>query len=309
MENKNIIILIPVYNDWKALNLLLNEMIKVVPETLTDRLEFVIVDDGSDNDLNEQIPLKNKIEIIRLVKNMGHQKAIAIGLSYISKNKNAEAIIIMDADGEDKPEYIKSLIENHDQNPGQIIFSQRTKRKENCLYKLCYLSYKVIFRILIGKKISFGNFCIIPSDLLSKVVMQNEIWFHFSGGIIKSKIPYSYIKTEKGKRLDGRSKMNFSSLVLFGLSAIATHQEIVVVRIILFCSIIIFLTIIGFVTVLFKKYIIHSVIPGWSSTMLGALLIILMQVLLVSLISIFLMLNNKNQKGIIPIKAYTDYLL
>jgi hypothetical protein len=103
--------------------------------------------------------------------------------------------------------------------------------------------------------------------------------------------------------------MNFSSLVLFGLSAVATHQEFVAVRILIFCILIIFLIIAGIIVVISKKYIIHSAIPGWTSTMLSAFIIVLIQTLVISLFSFFLMLNNKGQKGVIPIKSYKDYIL
>jgi hypothetical protein len=310
MKHKNIIILIPVYNDYKVLNLLLKNIKSTVRKPLFNKLEFIIINDGSDSEFStDQLYINNKIEIIHLTKNMGHQKAIAIGLSYISVNKNVESLIIMDADGEDKPEYINDLIESHEQIPDKIIFSQRSKRKENLLYRISYIAYKTIFRILTGKWISFGNFCIIPSKFLHRVVMQTEIWHHFSGGIIKSKIPYQYIRTEKGKRLHGKSKMNFQSLVYLGLCAIATHKEFILVRILIFCSSIIVMAVIGFIIMLFGKYTFYSVIPAWTINMVCALLLVLVQIMLISLFSFFTILNNKNAKDIIPVKFFKDYIL
>ena len=182
----------------------------------------VIVDDCSSQDLEHLVAFRGQqVQIVRLYRNLGHQRAIAIGLSYIAKEVSCEKVIVMDADGEDAPKDINALVAASEQSPDRIVFAQRTKRQESFTFRFFYGIYKFIFRQLTGKVITFGNFSLIPQRRLQNLVRVSEIWNNFPGGIIRSRIPYVAIPTERGKRLAGESKMNFVSLVLHGLSTIS----------------------------------------------------------------------------------------
>ena len=97
-------IILPVYNDWHSLGILLKQIEKSLIKT-KNKFKLMLINDGS----TEKMSLKiNKyyyenIEIINLRKNIGSQKAIATGLKYLSKKKikNHKHFIIMDSDGED----------------------------------------------------------------------------------------------------------------------------------------------------------------------------------------------------------------
>ncbi len=92
----------------------------------------------------------------------------------------------MDGDGEDRPEDIKLMVEEHARSPENIIFAKRKKRKKGAPFIFFYFLYKFIFRIFTGKFMSFGNFCFIPGDKIVALAHLSEIWNHFSGGIIRS---------------------------------------------------------------------------------------------------------------------------
>src|SRR5690349_4951223 len=96
------IILCPVYNDEACFNLFAAKLAEQVKHLNDHEFSLLVVDDGSHSNLslNSEIPLK----IIHLHRNIGHQKALAIGLAYAHQNLSFDKIIIMDADGEDKPE-------------------------------------------------------------------------------------------------------------------------------------------------------------------------------------------------------------
>jgi len=122
---------------------------------------------------------------------------------------NIDNVVVMDSDGEDRPIDINKLIESLDNNNSdKIIFAKREKRSEGFIFKFFYQIYKVIFYALTTQKLDFGNFSCIPRQFLSKVVSIPEIWNHYSGGIIKSKIPYVAVGTDRGNRYHGTSKMN-----------------------------------------------------------------------------------------------------
>ena len=155
MSNK-VAILIPVYNDWESLRELITQIISNYHATYS--FHFVIVDDSSSEviNTNEYAELKSNITLIELTRNMGHQKAIASGLSYINDHLQVDFVLVMDSDGEDRPENIDDLIQEAKKSK-KITFARRIKRTEGVLFRLFYSLYKLVFILLTGKKISFGN--------------------------------------------------------------------------------------------------------------------------------------------------------
>src|SRR5205823_8386657 len=100
-------VVIPLFNDWEALSLLLERIRQTVDPSLCERLAFLIVDDCSATDyVSFPTGIGQSLSILRLYRNVGHQKAIALGLSYLADLPDLHPAIVMDSDGEDQPEDI-----------------------------------------------------------------------------------------------------------------------------------------------------------------------------------------------------------
>jgi len=302
-------ILIPLYNDWDALDLLLIDIKKGLSVDLFSKLSFVIVDDCSSIPCDIQRFSGYNLLIIRLWRNLSHQKAIALGLSYLTQETNFEKVIVMDSDGEDKPSDIQLLYEASLLQPEKIIFAQRAKRSEGLVFSMGYYVYKLLFGLLTGKVIEFGNFSILSFRQAKKLSYVSEIWNHFPGGIIRSKLPYSSIPIERGIRLAGKSKMNFVSLILHGLSAVSVHLDTVAVRILIGSLLMTVIAGVGALIVMIIKLLSpENASPGWATTLVTASIIIILQALLSSLFLIFTVLNYRTQKHFIPAKEYSDFI-
>ena len=235
VDNSSIFVVIPVFNDWESCALLLKEIKRHASDSFYARLRFCWVNDGSHMAAPHSLLRKDRGDLhIELTRNVGHQKAIALGIAAVAAKFPGSPIMVMDSDGEDRPEDMEKLANSSFENDC-IVFARRTKRHEGLVFKFFYEIYKLVFLTLTGKKIAFGNYSFIPGRLSTRVAHVSEIWNHFSGGILKSRIPYTSIPLERGKRLAGSSKMNFTSLVLHGLSAVAIHADTMAVRLVLFC--------------------------------------------------------------------------
>ena len=105
------------------------------------------------------------LEIVRLATNLGHQRAIAVGLVQFAARTDIDAVLVMDSDGEDRPEEIALLAAAARANPDAVILAQRSKRSESRGFRFGYVVYKFLFRVLTGQSVSFGNFMIIPKRL------------------------------------------------------------------------------------------------------------------------------------------------
>jgi len=304
----DIAILVPVYNDWEAFSVLSDRILNTsrIPNA---SISIIVLNDGSS--IQPDVDYRNNpsIEIINLNRNLGHQKAIAIGLAYISKGKNFDYVIVMDSDGEDKPEDIERLLLKSYNNNNKIVFAERTKRKEKFIFKLYYQLYKFIFVLLTGKSITFGNFSIIPWNSLAKLVNVSEIWNNYSAGVIKSKIPFLTEPIERGKRYAGSSKMDIDNLILHGLSAVAVFLDIVSIRLLRATFAIIFLILCSMLVVLGVRVFTDLPIPGWATYVMIGLSTVLMQALLICLVLGLIILHYRTQKLFIPAIDFRDYIM
>jgi hypothetical protein len=167
--------------------------------------------------------------------------------------------------------------------------------------------YKLFFRVLTGQRIAFGNFMVMPKPVLDKAVFYSEIWSHIAGGLLKAGLPYTAIETHRGKRYAGKSKMNFTSLLLHGLGAIAVFMEVIATRLLIFSLLLIGLSLTAILVLVGIKTFSDYAIPGWTSTVVSAMLIVLLQSFLLSLFTIFLYLSSQSQRKFIPAHHYKDY--
>lgn len=308
---KTIHILTPVYNDWQALSRLLEEL-KALAREHGWNIHVLVVNDGSslspDSPLTPEDGLAS-IHVLHLARNLGHQRAIAIGLAFAHQMGAQAPLIVMDCDGEDRPQDIPRLLAEAERKPNAIVFARRARRSEGWLFRLFYLFFKSIFRILTGQNIAFGNFCLIPPSLLGRVVYLQEIWNHFAAGVLHAGLPWVSVPTARGRRYAGASHMSLTPLVLHGLSAISVYTEIVYVRLIFFALTLLGLDVLGFLVLFYIRYLTPLAIPGWATTVAIGLTLLASQAFLFLALLTFLLLSYRSARMFIPATDYQAYLL
>jgi glycosyltransferase involved in cell wall biosynthesis len=313
MKKKHIAIITPVFNDWNSFHKLVKDIDEAL-ETLPVTVSIIPIDDGSTQSHQkslfsaEKYRVIRRIEIIHLARNTGHQRAIAIGLSYFENKHKADHIIVMDADGEDRPANLMTLLDRQTIT-NEIVFAKRGQRKEGGAFRVFNQIYRLLFTILTGKHIQFGNFCAIPGHQLRQVVFLPEIWSHFAAGVLRSGLPQSTVTIDRGKRYQGSSKMNFASLVMHGLSAFSVYTDILSVRMMLLTLIVILATFVAAGILVYVKYLTPLAIPGWATTVGFGLLVILFQSFLMLLSIAFNVLNSRPMQMYIPAKHFQDFIL
>lgn len=313
---KKIRLVVPVFNDWSAFNIFLRELNRAA-SALSVRIAVSSVNDGSTDvpyvDLEEISGLNHleSVEIIHLCLNVGHQRAIAIGLCVTVEDDDCDAVLVMDADGEDSPDFIERLLQVAGDRNDYCVVAERRKRSENFTFKLSYLVYKFIFKILTARQINFGNFCLLSKSYARRLVRISDLWNNLPAAILRSKLPIESVPVDRAQRYAGKSKMNFTSLIVHGLSGISVYAEIIFVRLILLTAVLACLSVFSIGSVLILRlYFPWLATPGWATTVSFGMLIILVQVLSITLSSILILLNSRVQRLIIPIvdyKAYVDF--
>jgi hypothetical protein len=314
MSANSLVILIPVYNDWPALALLLRKLDGVL-EAHQRRARVLLVDDASpevpaDGFLGGPFKAITKINLLELRRNLGHQRAIAVGLCHIHAHVPCEAVLVMDGDGEDAPEDVPRLIEKYEAEGGRaIVFAERIKRSESLTFQLFYALYRGLHRILTGYAVRVGNFSLVPFGALERLVAVEELWNHYAAAVFKAKLRRTGVPTHRAPRLAGKPQMNFVGLVLHGLSAISVFGEIVGARLLAATTGVILLALAGLLAVVGIRLATDWAIPGWATTTAGLLLVVLLQAIMISFIFIFIILNGRKSANFLPIRDYQWFIL
>ncbi|HLN94836.1 MAG TPA: glycosyltransferase [Flavobacterium sp.] len=297
VNRSHVYCVIPVFNDWDSLLILLKQIAEVQAQHDAYTFSAVVVDDGSFEERPDRLLSILPLTLLTLKRNVGHQRAIAVGLQFANqKVAQSDYVIVMDGDGEDPPAHLIALLEKARlSGDRKIIFAARNKRQESRFFKLGYIVYKYLFYSLTGQKISFGNFSVIPAPILKRVVYLDAIWNHYSGGILQSKIPHDKVVLDRGKRYKGQSKMNVSALVLHGLSSIAVYFDQLSLRILRFCTAGFLLCATGIAYILYQKLFTDNAIPGWASSLILIIGVIMVQLFSVTLVTMLLQLSSRKK--------------
>jgi len=236
-EVYRLVVVSPVYDDAAAAQQLLQDLQRVFAGSdVQPRVLFV--DDGSPVPLTYQLHAEADntlpVEILRLRRNVGHQRAIALGTAYVHENFVCDGMLVMDADGEDRAEDAVSLVARcREQDNDRIIFAERTRRSESPLFQLFYRSYQLLHWLLTGVRVRVGNFSVVPALHLPALVTLPALWNHYAAAVFQARLPRDLVPTRRGARYSGNSKMNFVSLVIHGLQALSVFIEVVAVRLLI----------------------------------------------------------------------------
>ena len=217
---KNVIILIPVYNDWESLKKLILELNDSIALFNDISFECLIVNDASPNHLPELIKPNNfkSLEILNMKENRGHARCNAFGIRYIFQNKKFDNLILMDGDGEDRPEEIKYLIEKNKDKPNLSVVAKRIKRSEGFFFQFLYHLHKLITLIFTGQNINFGNYSLLTKNDVEILYSKASLWSSFSGSVKKNIKSLNKINSIRGLRYFGPSKMSLFKLIIHSLS-------------------------------------------------------------------------------------------
>ena len=307
-------IVLPVFNDWDSLILLLRDLDQVAG---TLPVEFIVtaVNDGSFVSPDEALRrLGNfehlvQIEIVHLYSNLGHQRAIAIGICDAVERGDCDAILVMDADGEDSAFAIPEVLNKAGQDQDCCVVVQRGRRSENLLFRVFYVLYKRLFHFLTGHQIAFGNFCLISHNYARRLATVADLWRNLPAAILRSRLPLKTVVIDRGKRYEGRSKMNLTSLIIHGLSGISVYAEATFVRLLMIMLSLFGLSGVVIVSVLILRiFFPQYATPGWATTVSFGLAIILIQTLSVTLSFTLMLLNSRVQRLILPLADYKFYV-
>tara|TARA_B110000967_G_C18804121_1_gene520043 strand:+ start:142 stop:1014 length:873 start_codon:yes stop_codon:yes gene_type:complete len=223
---KKFTILIPIYNDWKSLIKLLNNINENIKSIKEAQFDCVIINDCS-TIANPKIKVPsqiNSVKIIHISKNKGHARCYALGINYLSDSSDLDYLILMDGDGEDRPEEIKSLVDKILDEPNKSVVAKRIRRSEGPLFQMLYKFHKYLTLLTTGKLINFGNYSCLNKSDLKMLSTKASLWSSYSGSFKYYIKNYNEVNSIRGIRYFGPTQMSLFKLVIHSFSIIAVFK-------------------------------------------------------------------------------------
>ena len=212
---------VPVFNEEQNVPELVRRLREVLDGIPDGTHEIVFVDDGSSDRTLELLEAAAKdddrIVVVSLSRNFGHQAAITASLDYVS----GDATVVMDGDLQDAPETIPLFLD-HYKNGYDVVYAKRVKRKEPWWLRVCYfLFYRLLARLSELKlPVDAGDFGLMSRRVVEQIRRSPEHQRYLRG--LRTWVGYRQIgiAVERSERLSGASKYRTVKLIKLALDGI-----------------------------------------------------------------------------------------
>ena len=303
-------VVVPCFNDWGSLRQVLAEIDRTFAAQHPTRI--IIIDDGSTEPLpyyieDTDFEHLNHLQVVTLGTNLGHQRALCVGLTVALEDSATQRIALMDSDGEDRPQDLIRLSSALVLPVGAVV-AQRGKRSEGATFRLFNTIFRWLFRVFTGQKLDFGNFVILDRPTATRLVFMTDTWNNVPTSLLRSKAIVARLPTDRGSRVEGRSKLGFVGLVNHGLGAIATFADVVFARLIVLASLAFGGTILVGMVALAVRVSTGSPLPGWFALGTTALAIASLLVLVFLTLLTFVMLAQRRLTSLPPTATARDFV-
>lgn len=196
------------------------------------RPRFVLVDDsaGTDAEVDRLVDFDD-VTVLTSPFSLGHQRAIVFGLRFLAPHVLADDVVVtMDSDGEDQPSDVPRLVEELRTSRSALVLARRTKRSEPLGFRLLYLGFRLLFRVLAGRTIRSGNFAAQRGSSLVTTIEHPSFDLCYSATLLAMRRPSADVPCARGRRFAGASRMNRHALIAHGMRMLLPFSEAIAVR-------------------------------------------------------------------------------
>lgn len=226
MEDSMLIsLIVPCYNEEEALPFLYNALKDVRKEVSEHEFEFIFVNDGSRDktaDVIKGFAKEDKdVKYIIFSRNFGKEAAMYAGLC----KAKGDLVAIMDADMQDPPSLIPSMIKSIENDEADIIASRRVSREGEPKIRSFFarLFYKIINK-MVEVEIADGarDFRLMKRQVVDAIIDLDERQ-RFSKGIFAwVGFRTKWIEFVNTERVAGETKWSFWKLFKYAIDGIVS---------------------------------------------------------------------------------------
>jgi len=290
-------LVIPVFNEEKLIDELVTRTVSSI-ESFTEDYEVIFVDDGSTDTSAEKIlgfrKNNERVRLLCLSKNFGHQAAYTAGLEY----SRGDVVAMMDGDLQDPPEVLPQMFRKLTEEDYEIVSGKRTGRKGSRGRVLYSVLFHMVFKNIgeIRDLDNYGNYSMMKRIALEALLTMKEKVRYLPG--MRSFIGFRHgdIEYVRDERHGGKSKMNLRKLFVLAADAIFSFSRfpIRVCLIMGTLGTIVFMGA-GFYVVFCK--LTGVAVPGWSSTLLSLYFLGSIQLVFLGILGEYVFRNYKESQN------------
>ena len=253
MSKPIISFIIPVFRNAGSIHITCDKIIELFADRLTEfNYEFVIVNDGSDDDSWAEIldiaANEKSVKALSFSRNFGQVPAMIAGARHAA----GDAAVIMSADLQDPVELIEEMIKEWHQKKSEIVICYRTEREDSIPAKLTSAIFYRFMKIA-NPKMPQGGFDFVlldrkPLEVFAEIDERNRF---FQGDVLWMGFNIKFIPYKRLKRTIGKSQWNFNKKLKYFIDG-SLNTSYIPIR---FMSMIGMLTaIVGFIYAIFVAY-------------------------------------------------------
>jgi glycosyltransferase involved in cell wall biosynthesis len=290
-------LVIPIYNEEKLIDELLDRAVQAI-DSFTKDYEVIIVDDGSTDQSVSHILARreknNKIKLLSLSKNFGHQAAYTAGLKYA----RGDIMAMMDGDLQDPPELLTAMYHKITKEEYDIVSAKRTGRKgagsRNLYTRLFHSIYKSIGDI--RSTGNYGNYSMMKRIAVDALLSMKEKIRYLPG--LRTFIGFKQGDVEyvREERLRGKSKMKLRNLFSLASDALFSFSRFPI----RFCLIMGTLGTLIFIAAGIYVLVAKATgiaVPGWSSILLSIYFLGSVQLIFLGILGEYIFRNYKESQN------------
>ncbi len=263
-------IVFPCYNEEKVVHSTYGVLKKLCESWKNSGLirghELVFVNDGSiDSTFEAILELYKKdksVVFVDLRKNVGFQGAISAGLFSAS----GDMVVSIDADLQDDPTKIEEMIKKYYEGYEMVLGIRENRESDTLFKKITAQWYYRLLRILGAKAIyNHGDFRLMSRNAVEALKKFPERVRYLRSLIFEVEPRYATVYYKRTSRKLGKSKFNLSKMISFAIDGITSFSS-TPIRLVSWAGVSMFLlSIMGLLRVIYVKYFLQGVVPGWTS--------------------------------------------
>lgn len=300
-------IVVPCFNEMEVLGEF-HKRLTAALGNLVVRFEIIYVNDGSsDQTLEELAKLRRTdahVAIVDLSRNFGKEIAMTAGVDHA----NGDAVVIIDADLQDPPELIPTLLDGWRQG-FDVVYAKRRKRDgESILKKVTsYCFYRVIQKV---SRVSIpedtGDFRLMSRRAVEALKQLREQHRFMKGLYAWVGFPQKAVQYDRDPRFAGVTKWNYWKLWNFAIEGI-TSFTIAPLKFATYFGLVIAMGAFLYAgVIIFKTLVYGNPVAGYPSLMVTILFLGGIQLITIGILGEYLgrMFDETKQRPLYVLKSY-----
>ena len=265
---KKISIVVPCYNEEKALPIFYNELKRIIKKMNYVNFEVIFVDDGSKdatlNILKDLSKNDSKIKFISLSRNFGKEAAMLAGLEY----SVGDLVTIMDCDLQDPPELLIEMYRLITEEDYDCVGTRRVTRKGEPIIRSFFARrfYKMINKISKVDMVDGARDYRLMTRQVVDAILSMKEYNRYSKGIFSFVgFKTKWLEYENVERVAGETKWSFFKLLIYAIEGITAFSTVPLIISAVLGIIFFFLSIIGIIFIIIRTSVYGDPVSGWPS--------------------------------------------